>query len=388
MRLGFQELAETDVSVASACQPRTARPLPSLEDFAFRYGQYYDSYLATEPDREAIWAHDRGGVVAMVRVGRYVQAGGGLFAPRGNRDGLLAEVVSHCDARGDCLTFYNVTEADLPLFRRHGFQATKLGEEAVIDLDDWCCRGRSFEWLRRQVNYCRRQELRVAEYSPDEMPRRDWRRLAAEMTEISDAFLADKPQAGELRFLDGTFHPDRLGRRRLFLARTDHGRGRVEGFLVCNPYLAGSGWAFEIYRRRTDAVRGTIPFLMHEAIETLREENVRQVSLCLVPGLGAATPMPGDSAVARRALTLASRHFNFIFDTAGLYHYKSRFRPRFESRYLCARPALSLGSAWAVVRLLGVLDINPGKLARLAFKRARCWSRRQTLAMPNCDGKP
>jgi phosphatidylglycerol lysyltransferase len=182
--------------------------------------------------------------------------------------------------------------------------------------------------------------------------------------------------------LDGTFDPHQLGRRRLFVARANRGKGRIEGLLVCNPYRAGAGWAFEIYRRRTDAVRGTIPFLMHEAIEILREEEVGEVSLCLVPGLRAATPLPGDSALARRALILSSRYFNFIFDAAGLYHYKSRFRPRFESRYLCARPALSVGSAWAFVRSLGVLDIAPSKLARIALMRARKRSCRHTLTMP------
>ncbi|HWB10911.1 MAG TPA: DUF2156 domain-containing protein [Pirellulales bacterium] len=380
MQVGCRGLADAGISAPPAAAPR-AEPQPfSLEEFAFRFGPYYDSYLATEPGREIFWSREGLGLVALVRTGRYLQAGGGLIAPRGQRETLLAELVVRAESRGESLSFYNVAESDLPLFRGWGFQATKLGEEAVIDLDDWNCQGGSFEWLRRQVNYCRRHELQAYECAPETMSAYQWQQMADETQQMSAAFLSAKPQAGELRFLDGTFDPARLGHRRLFAARS--AGGRLEGFLACNPYLAGDGWAFEIYRRRDDAVRGTIPFLMYEAIETLRQEGVQRVSLCLVPGLRAQTPLPGDSRLARRALALGSGYFNFIFDAAGLYHYKSRFRPRFESRYLCARPALTLGSAWALVRLLGVLDIDCGKLARLGYQRLRKLRRRVTLAAP------
>jgi phosphatidylglycerol lysyltransferase len=287
----------------------------------------------------------------------------------------------------------------LGLFRDHGFQATKLGEEATIDIDQWSCRGKSFEWLRRQVNYCRRQGLSVTQLAREDYSTRGWRSVLAELAQVSAAFLSAKPQAGELRFLDGAFDPESLGRRRIFVARSETGHnnvetghndvdnaqgplGRIEGFLVCNPFHNGRGWAFEIYRQRPDAVRGTIPFLMHEAIQTLREENAQRVSLCLVPGLRADEALPHDSALVRRGLTIGSRYFNFIFDTAGLYHYKSRFRPNFESRYLCARPAVTLGSAWSLVRLLGVLDIDAGKLARVIAHRLRHRGHRATLAQP------
>lgn len=378
-----QESAESDFFGAPVAEPqRLASPPRSLEERAFRFGEYYDSYLATEPGREIFWSKDGRGVVALARVGRYLQAGGGLLAPHACRENLLAELIARSQRQGDSLSFYNVTENDVPLFRRHAFQVTKLGEEAVIDLEDWNCEGRAFEWLRRQINYCRRQELQVTECLRETMPADQWGRMLLEMKAMSAAFLAAKPQARELRFLDGTFDPRRVGRRRIFAARAAEGSGRMEGFLVCNPYLAGAGWAFEIYRRRPDAVRGTIPFLMHETIAALRREHARRVSLCLVPGLRAASPLPGDSPLARRSLALGSKYFNFVFDTAGLYHYKSRFRPRFESRYLCARPAMTFGAAWALVRLLGVLDFDHRKLARLMGQRLRKLGSRVTLATP------
>lgn len=353
----------------------------AIEEVVYRHGRNYDSYLATDAGREIFWARDGQGLVSLARVGRFLKAGGGLIARAEQRGALLAELVERSEQRGECVSFYNIAEDDLPLFRRYGFQATKLGEEAVVHLDDWSCTGKPFEWLRRQTNYCRRQGLRMVECIQPRTSPGEWERLLEELSETSAAFLASKPQSAELRFLDGTFDPRRLGRRRIFVARGEQGVGRIECFLICNPYLDGAGWAFEIYRQRPDAPRGAIPFLMRQVIGELKLEGARRVSLCLVPGLRCQR-LPGDSPLVRHALAIGSRYFNFVFDTAGLYHFKSRFRPRFEARYLCARPAVTLASAWALVQLLGVVDLDAGKLARTLVRRCVKRRRRATLAVP------
>lgn len=365
---------------AGASDP--VRPFDGIESFAFRFGRSYDAYLAAEPDRSQFWSHDRRGVVAYIRAGKYLHVSGGLLADAENRETLLAEFVEFADRRRWSPSFYNVAEAELPLFRKYGFQATKWGEEGVIDLQSCSWLGGEYAWVRRQSSYCRRQGLEIAECAPGAMARPKWNRLKAELCEISAAFLAAKPQAVELRFLDGSLDLENLSRRRLFVARRCSDAGRVEGFLVCHPYRNGQGWAFEIYRQRSDAVRGTIPFLMHRTMQFLQDEGLEQVSLCLAPGLRAGEPLPGDSPLVRWALSIGSRHFNFIFDAAGLYHFKSRFRPRFESRYLCVRPKATLGSTWALVQLLGVLRLDSRKLGGMLFDRARKAASRTTLASP------
>ena len=47
----------------------------------------------------------------------------------------------------------------MPLVSLAGFQATKWGEEALVDLPDCTWSGKDYEWVRRQSNYCRRQGL-------------------------------------------------------------------------------------------------------------------------------------------------------------------------------------------------------------------------------------
>ncbi|HEV3007266.1 MAG TPA: DUF2156 domain-containing protein [Pirellulales bacterium] len=353
-----------------------------LEEYAYRYGRSYDSYLVNEPDRECFWSRDGEGAVGFRRVGKYLKVGGGLLAPEECKADLLAELVEHASRRGYFPSFYNVSDEDLPLFQEYGFQVTKWGEEAVVDLPARTWEGKAFEWVRRQTSYCLRQGLTVAECRRDELSDRAWESLMSQLDGMSAALLSAKPQAKELRFLDGSFDPKRLGRKRIFIARADEGAGRVEGFLAANPGDNGALWSFELYRHRPDAVRGTVTFLMHRAMQRLASEGVERVSLCLLPGLRATEPRPGDSALARHGIACGSRYFNFLFDTAGLFHFKSRFRPRYENRYICALPKITLGSAWALIRLLGVLDVEPRKLAKVLGHRCRKWLPRTTLAVP------
>jgi phosphatidylglycerol lysyltransferase len=342
-----------------------------LEQFAFRFGQGYDAYFVTEPGWEQFWSRDCRGAVAMMRSGRSLFVSGGLLASDDRKETLLAEFVEYAADQRLVPIFLNIADDDLPLFRRFGFQATKWGEEALVDLDRCTWSGGAYQWVRRQSNYCNRRGLIVQECRTERMSPDDWDKTLVELSEISDGFLAGKPQAAEIRLLESNFDPRQVGRKRIFLARADRGRGRIEGFLACNPSRNGSMWAMETYRQRIDAVRGTIPFLMHQAMLTLQNEGVKTASLCLVPGLRCSAPLPGDSRLVRWGVVFGTQRCGMIFNAAGIYHFKSAFRPRFENRYLCARPRMTWGAAWAFVRLLGVLKLNPIKMLRQSLPRPK-----------------
>ena len=351
-----------------------------LEDFAFHYGRCYDSYLALEPGRECFWSAERLGAISYVRSGRYLHASGGLLAADEHKESLLGQFVAFADAHDLHPTFYNLTDGDLPLVRQHGFQATKWGEESLIDLAHCTWEGKAFEWVRRQSNYCRRQGLVFSEADRDGLSPGDWAGVMRQINEVWPAPLAGKPQTGEIQFLEGSFDPSRIGRKRIFLATADEGQGRIEGILVANPAAGGTTWVFETYRHRPDAPRGCVSFLMHQALVAMQAEGVPAVSLCLVPGLGCDRPLAGDSSLARWGLVIGSRYANFIFDSAGLYHFKTRFRPRFEARYLCARPRVTPGSFWSFIKVLGVLNLDVRKLAHVIGHQLSKAGSRATLS--------
>jgi phosphatidylglycerol lysyltransferase len=365
--IGLPVASLADTAQSNAALSDAGQPV-ALESLAYRYGRTYDSYLGIDADRQQFWSASGEGAIAYVQRGRYLHVSGGLLAADEHKETLLAELLAFAHGRNCQVTFYNITDNDLPLFARHHFQITKWGEEAVLDLQGCTFGGKPFEWVRRQSNFCERRGLVFSEAVRSRMSDEAWRDLLAELIVLVPASLARKPQAVEIRFLEGRFDPDRLGRKRLFLARDES--GLLEGFLLCNPAQAGQSWVFETYRQRPGGIRGTITFLKHRALEALQAEGVSEVSLCLIPGLHCRQPRSGDSRLVRWAMTLGSR-VSLVFDTAGLYQFKTRFRPRFESRYLCAYPRATLGSLASFVQVLGVLDLAPRKLPGLIRSKLR-----------------
>lgn len=53
----------------------------------------------------------------------------------------------------------------------------------------------------------------------------------------------------------------------------------------------------------------------------------------------------------------------------GLRHFKSRFRPRYESLYVCAWLKLSIGSIVAFFQASGAYQLSLAKLGRIALDR-------------------
>lgn len=368
---------DTQPRFAGRTKPAVA-PRHTLEGFAFEFGRSYDSYLAADPGRQCFWAKSNRGVVAYVRVGKYLNVVGGLLAAPEDKAELLAELVEYARQRRLVISFYNIPDDELSLFRQFGFQATKLGEDAWIDLRQQTWTGRAYEWVRRQSNYCQRHGVSFDECFPNQLTTTAWNDIARELEEISASSLTTKPQVSEMNFLDGRFDREHLGRKRLFIARS---ADRIEGFLICNPCLAGKQWAVDTYRQRADGVRGTVAFLIHQALQLLKEEGIERASLCLIPSLRCRR-LPGDSRLVRWGLCLG-RHFNFIFDTAGLYHFKSRFRPQFENRYVCVFPKATLGSMWTFTKLCGVLDVAPRKMLAGLWRRTKKCCQRSRLAKPH-----
>ena len=352
----------------------------SREEFVYRYGDYFDSYLATEPGRREFWSDSGAGLISYAQRGRYVLVGGGLIAPEAHKPQLLGEFVSYMQDAGLKSAFHNIGDDEVALFREHGFQVTKWGEEPIVDLGSCTWGGKAYEWVRRQTNYCQRHGVTAAEVAPNMLTISQWERTLEEMIQVSAECLAQKPQRREMRFFEGHIDDHEVGRRRVFVARSGYGAGRMEGFLVCTPMQGGRRWATELYRRRLDAVRGTVPFLFHQAMKQMQEEGVEQMGLCLDPGLRCSEKLPGDSALVRLGMTYGETWLSAVFDVAGLRHFKSRFRPRYESRYVCVQPHVTIGSLMAFARVSGLFDVDPWKVARILGNRVRKFASRSTLS--------
>lgn len=352
-----------------------------LRDLAFEHGETYASYTAADDDWETFWSPGHSGVVPFVRwMGRYAFIVGGVLAPPAERATLLERFMEFARRRRWHVSFWNVSRESVPLFRDRGFQVTKCGEEPFVRLAAATWKGKDYEWLRRQENFCRREGLEVAEIRADPADASYRERLVPQLEEISRAHIEGTLHGREMRYFVGRFTPLAMGHKRLFVARRGE---RAEAFVVLNPCLGGDTWAIEMYRRRDDATRGVIPFAMLQIMRRLQEEGVALCSLSLIPTVRCGRAVKGDSWTGRGGFVLWWYGLNWLFDVRGIYHFKSRFRPEYREMYLVSSPKTSLLSLCGMCRTWGVWRVSPWRLVRFSGSKLSKWFSRRSLARPD-----
>jgi phosphatidylglycerol lysyltransferase len=349
-----------------------------LRQLAIEHGDTYASYLVTEPDREYFWNDDHHGVVGFRRRGRYLTVADGLLAAPEDRPQLLADFLAFTKANRWHVTFVNVPRNEINVFRNLGCQVSKCGEEPVVRLQRATWKGKDWEWVRRQENYCKRQgvEFREVTHQIDDTEYRE--SIAPQLEQISQEHVASTLHRREMKFFVSQFNPAELRDRRLFIAEE---QGRVTAFIVCNPGLAGDMWAVEVYRRRHDAVRGVVPSLMMHAMRTMQAEGVSYFSLSLAPFVR-CTPVAGDSPMFRKVVNFWWRFLNPIYDVHGMFHFKSRFRPDYREMFVAANPPLSVRSLVSLSITWQLFHFNPLRLLARSI-RQRGNAERRLLVTPD-----
>ena len=324
--------------------------LTQIESFAYSYGQSYDSYLITEDNRHIFMSCSGEGMLGFIPHWNHYHVIGGLLAENNDdKIELLDDFIEYANTKSvRTIVFHNILAADLHIFTARGCQATKCGEEPIIDLQDTSWTGKPYHWVRRQENFCKRQGLSAEEVIPS------WHSpyyrdiVAPELTEISKNHIRTTNNGHEFNYFAGRFKAEQMNRKRVFIAKNAQ---RIEAFIVCNPAKNGRFWAIEMYRYRQDAPRGTMPFLWMHALRTLKAENVQYASLSMMPFYNCEQKYSGDHAFLRNMNAFWFKHLNWIFNAQGLHLFKSRFRPNYRPMFTVAYPKTTLLSLWSAFQL-------------------------------------
>ncbi len=349
-----------------------------LEEIVFKFGKSYDSYNVLEAKFHCFFSANHRGVIGFhpTRFGYHVI--GGLLADDPDKPALLDAFCRFCSDRGNKPLFYNIGEDDLALLRSRKFEITKWGEDPIIDLQatDW--RGKRYEWVRRQENYGKRNNVVVREIEVGKD--KNWPTMRTELEALSDGHIGRTTQGREMGLFVSSLDLDNFCRRRLFVAETD---AVLQGFVVCNPCNSGRRWAFEIFRHTEHAPRGTVPFIFMQTMRILKAEGAEDVSLSLIPALNCDQQNENHSWYFKWILDLCWNRLNWLFDFRGLYHFKSRFRPKYQARYVAASPYFGFFQVLSLTFMWGLLNAKPTTLSRNIGRKIHNHRRRQTLAKPS-----
>ena len=310
-----------------------------------RWGAEPISYFTLLPDKRYIFGEENGigeWCVAYRVIGHRAVALGDPLGDPAYAEEAIASFVSLCRKSDWQPSFYQVGSMYLSLYQKLGLRTLKVGQDAWVDLTTFSLRGKSFQDLRTALNKMGKLGIDVEHYySANEMDNF----TITELSAISAEWLQSR-RGVEKSFAMGAFAPqtELFHDSRVFIAR-DRATRIVLGFVTFVPifgqrstFSAGSmasGWTLDLMRRRSDAINGIMEFLITSAALRFQSEGEREMSLGLSAMAGSDNEDdPHDIEMFMRARQLLFKRFHFSYSFDGLFSFKNKFGPCWQSRYL------------------------------------------------------
>ncbi len=247
----------------------------------------------------------------------------------------------HCEEMDWTPCYYQVLPDFLDIYQAKGYEALKIGEEAIIELASFDMKGGAWRDLRNTMNKLRAVGVESHFHTPpiDEG-------LLHSLKEVSDEWLR-LMHGAEKRFSLGWFDYDYL--RECEMQIIVSATGRIEAFANYFSQYQIPIMAPDLMRRRADAVAGAMDFLFVSAALHYKEVGKAGLNLGLAPLSGVGETE--DARLTERMVRLMYEHLNRFYSFKGLRAFKAKFHPKWEPRYLIYASKASLPkAALAVVR--------------------------------------
>jgi phosphatidylglycerol lysyltransferase len=318
------------VGVASLLRPVAyrVRTLPAeraeARDMLSQHGRSALDFFKLWPDKSYFFSDTRRSFIAY-RVAFGIALG--LGDPTGPDEEIEATVIAFrrfCRSHGWRAAFHHVLPDLRPMYGRLGFHVLKIGEVAVVDLERFAT-----ETVERREFRRARGRFRAGGYVVTRHPPPQPTVLLDAVEEVSNEWLS-LPGRREREFTLGRFDRTYLRDRPLAVLRDPS--GRAVAFVNEIPsYRAGEA-TIDLIRHRPTAPHGSMDYLMVELLLLLRRDGVRFFSLGLTP-LAGVGDRPG-AGLQERAVHQLFERLNRFFSYKGLRHYKAKFEPTWEDRFL------------------------------------------------------
>jgi phosphatidylglycerol lysyltransferase len=271
-----------------------------------------------------------------------------LADPVGPEDDIAAGIRSFkefCEENDWKLAFYQTLPDFLPHYRQAGFKKMKVGEDAIVDLDEFRLDGKRMKHIRHAVNQLEKAGVRAVRHDP---PIPD--EIMAALREVSDDWLLI-PGRRERGFTVGMFSESEVRQTPVFAAVGPD--GRLLAFMnIIRSYAPGET-TIDLMRHRRDAPSGIMDSLFVQLFEHQKANGFKRFSLGLAPMTGFRD---GEEAGAEeRAVQYFLQRSDFLFSYSGLTEYKAKFATHWEPRYTVYRNVLDLPRlAVALIRVSGL----------------------------------
>ncbi|WP_441251626.1 phosphatidylglycerol lysyltransferase domain-containing protein [Kitasatospora sp. McL0602] len=213
------------------------------------------------------------------------------------------------------------------IYARHGLDALELGDEAIVELDEFSLEGRAMRVVRQAYNRVKRAGYTVRVRRHEDIPEAEM----AELVEKADHWRDGATERGFSMALGRLGDPDD---GRCVMLECHDGAGELQALLSFVPW-GDKGLSLDLMRRARDTENGLMEFMVIELLQGSKDVELERVSLNFA--MFRSVFERGSKLGAGPVLRLWRSVLGFFsrwWQIESLYRANAKYRPIWEPRYL------------------------------------------------------
>ena len=257
-----------------------------------------------------------------------------LGGPIGNREAFseaIKEFYDLADLYGYTLVFSGVDMNIFPELHDMGYDFLKLGQDALVKLDEFSLAGNKNKSKRQAVS---RIDKAGYTFSIETPPFTD--ELFKELKEVSDEWLNGKKEKG---FAVGYFNKEYMEMDKIAIVRNSE--GEIKAFANIMPMYDGNKTlSIDLMRFKNIELNGIMDFIFVNLFEYGKENGYEFFNLGLVPL--ADVGESNYSFIREKIAYQIFNNGNFIYSFKGLKKFKDKYASKWDDKYIAYKKESSL----------------------------------------------
>jgi len=332
---------------------RRIKPIPKMSDadmdqvrLLIKHDLEQDSlgYFATRRDKSVVWSANRKAGIAYRVQGGVMLASGDPFGEYSLWPDAIKEFIAIAEEHAWTPAVMGCSDHGGEVWVEHaGMIAVDIGDEAIIQVNDFTLEGRPIANVRQMVNRIRRKgytSLTLKWSDVDPQTQAELRKLAHEWRYgvAERGFSMSMDRFGEVG------DPDTY----ITIARLN---GEIKGLQYYVPWTT-DGLSLDRMQRQRGTDAGINELMIVDTVEYAGANNLKHVSLNFAAFRSLFERADKISAgPITRGRRNVLRFFSNFFQVESLYRFNAKFQPEWETRYVLYPRATDLPKvAWAALR--------------------------------------
>ncbi len=239
-----------------------------------------------------------------------------------NKQEVIEEFYRQCKKMGLRVAFYRVDENSILWFDRLKKQKLIIGQEAILDAQNFTLQGKDKRSLRNALNSLEKKGfIAKIHKAPHD------NKVVEELKNISDEWL-QAYEKDEQVFSQGLFNEKEIMQQDVVTINDN--AGKMVAFLNIIPDYSPEECTYDLIRKKRDAPGGCMDALIIKLIDYAKEKECNYINLGLVPMTGITEPQSPSEQIIKFAGEKLKRFRHF----QGLRDFKEKYATIWENKFL------------------------------------------------------